>query len=190
MSRRIAEIEAQHGKPFWEVLKDLRAEGLTRAAAARRLGYTERNPRNGERTFMNLLYRHPDKDPWGYAGNRAAEYMAETGESFTAAVRRLAKTHTVTAAARELGYSGPTALQYALRVRGIDVEFRPGRRRLPREAVERYACLRLDGVPSRRAAAEVGYCDRTLRNAVAREFPQLAGRLPNTRHTPKRKRNA
>ena len=171
-----AEVEARTGLSFWHVVRDLCDEGLTPAQAARRLGYAEQNPKNGVRTFMNLLNRHPEHDPWG-ARSPVARYQQKTGEAFGDAVRRLAQTHTASAAARELGFSGSTQLRYALRARGIEVAFQT-QPRIPDEAVERYIRLRLERVPACNAARTLGYSRHSLSAAARRRFPQLTGKLP------------
>jgi len=62
-------IEAQYGKPFWEVVKQLADEGKTMAQAADILGYS----RSG--AFNEMLSRNNAK-PW-FAGNRKRRTYAE-----------------------------------------------------------------------------------------------------------------
>lgn len=206
---RQSEVEERWGLPFWQVVQGLHDQGLSRSEAARALGYADRNPKNGVRIFLNLLERHPEKDPWRGSYRRVPlRYTLETGESFRDAVLRLAKTHTIKEAALAIGYTSSGALRYAMRVRGIEAEFRRRQpsvapearkpaRRVTREVLEKYIALRLDRVSGRAAAHQLGFHERALRKAVSREFPHLAGKLPSSHNRaaqawslPLRKRNA
>lgn len=173
-----ADVEARWGLPFGQIIRDLHSQGLSRSAAARVLGYTEANPKNGHRVFMNWLARHPEQDPWG-SSSVAVQYTKQTGEAFRDAVVRLAKTHTATQAAVELGFSGVAPLRYALARRGIHVQFQRHRpRRVQRSDVEQYLAKRYERERAADAAESQGFSPRTMRGAVARMIPHLAGQQP------------
>lgn len=120
-------ISERWGVPFWDLLRDLAAQDLSRAGAARALGYESRTERQN---FYSLLARNPDKDPWPSSACIPAQYAIDSGEPFRAACERLAKTHTISQAAREIGYSDCGPFIHAMKSRGITVQF--GRRKQKR----------------------------------------------------------
>lgn len=113
-------IEARWGVPFWDLLRDLCDQGLSRPDAARALGYESRTELQN---FYRLLARNPAKDPWPRHIKIATQYVIDTGESFRDACQRLARTHTITQAAREIGFADCGAFIHAMRSRGFRAEF-------------------------------------------------------------------
>jgi hypothetical protein len=67
LQRKLARIEAEHGRPFWEVVRALAEQGETRVSVAAQLHYSDKN-------FLRLLKTHwaPKDLPWKYAsaGNK------------------------------------------------------------------------------------------------------------------------
>lgn len=126
--RRISE---RWGMPFWDVVRDLEAQSLNRFQAAAALGMD----RNG---FTLLLRQHPEHNPWG-SPNVVANYVRDTGESFRAALERMAaEGYSLNAASRAIGFAGRqqnSGLRYAMKVRGIEVPFcwRPVAKAKPRK---------------------------------------------------------
>jgi len=121
MTRR--RVTERWGVPFWELLKDFADQGLSRFDTARALGYRPDS-------FCTLLSAHPRKDPFE-SSNKPLAYLRDTGETFGEAGERMAAAGmTVTEAALAIGYSCPSGLRYAMRTRGISVDFRrPARKR-------------------------------------------------------------
>lgn len=126
------QIEARWGVPFWQLVSDFADQGLPRSDVAKALGYH----RDG---FYDLLTRNPRKDPFE-SSNIVASYVRETGESFRAALERMAADGmSKNAAAVAIGYADSWSLGRAMIARGITVKFTPklGRPRIHPVPVER-----------------------------------------------------
>lgn len=109
-------VPQRWGYPFWDVVADFAAQGLSRFQVARAIGYTEKH-------FCKLLANNPEHDPFEPYGV-VANYIRDTGEGFRQALERMAASgYSLSAAAREIGFSSYQPLQYAMRVRGIEVTF-------------------------------------------------------------------
>lgn len=126
------QIEARWGVPFWQLVADFADQGLPRSDVAKALGYH----RDG---FYDLLTRNPHKDPFD-SSNIVAAYVRESGESFRAALERMAAAGmSKTAAAVAIGYADSWSLGRAMVARGVIVKFTPalGRPRIHPLPVER-----------------------------------------------------
>jgi hypothetical protein len=122
---RQAAVTERWGYPFWEVVADMAAQDLNRAQVAAALGYNYVH-------FWELLGFNPDKDPFPIYGV-VANYIRDTGETFRAALERMAAAgYSLRAAAREIGFTQGHALQYAMRTRGIEVQFKRAEPKPPR----------------------------------------------------------
>lgn len=109
-------ISKRWGLPFWNIVRDLHAQDLTRKQAAAALGYSYQS-------FSRLLIANLDKSPWERS-SVVTRYLLETGETLRTALDRLAATgHSCSAAARVIGYSQGSELLKAMRARGIEVVF-------------------------------------------------------------------
>lgn len=109
-------VPQRWGYPFWEVVADFADQGLSRFQVARAIGYTEKH-------FCKLLANNPEHDPFEPYGV-VANYIRDTGEGFRDALTRMsAAGYSLSAAAREIGFSSYQPLQYAMRVRGIEITF-------------------------------------------------------------------
>lgn len=109
-------VPLETGQSFWEVVSSHAAVGHSRAECAKALGYRSDY-------FCKLLANNPDKDPFDPYGV-VANYVRDTGEYFKPALIRMAKEGLcMTQAARLIGFTSKHALAYAMRVRGIKVEF-------------------------------------------------------------------
>lgn len=167
-------IEARWGMPFWDLMRDFAAQGLTRMDTARAMGFA--NPK----TIHTLLRRAP-LDPFPIRHGVPTQYTLDTGETFRAACIRMAPTHTITEAALILGYTACGSLRHAMRVRGIEVQFRtrpprrrpPGKPRVSDTEVLRYAQLRIEGTVDTDAIATVGRSKTALRRHLQAKFPKL-----------------
>lgn len=121
------QVEARWGVSFWQLVADFAEQGLSRFDTARALGYRPDS-------FCTLLSENPGKDPFELA-NVPLSYTLDSGEPFLEALERMAAEGlSLSEAARVIGYYNHSGLQYAMRVRGIHVDF-PGRRRKARKAV-------------------------------------------------------
>lgn len=110
-------VPQRWGYPFWDVVRDMADQGLSRAQTAKALGYRSRR-------FEVLLRNNPHLDPFE-PRLVVATYIRDTGEGFRAALERMAAAHyTLAAASREIGFSTPEALAAAMRDRGVYVRFK------------------------------------------------------------------
>ena len=111
------EIEDRWGMDFWSLVRDFANQGLSRRQTGMALGYSWQH-------FHSILRKRPDADPFEEYGV-IANYIRDTGESFGVAIRRMAAVgYTFAQAQREIGYcDNGNPLRYAMKVRGIDVEF-------------------------------------------------------------------
>lgn len=152
-------VEERWGYPFWNIVWDFAEQGFNRKQTAQALGYSRD-------AFVHMLRDHPALDPF-QSPLVALTYMLDTGEGFRAALERMARQHyTLIEASREIGYSHPKSLQWAMRSRGIDVKFK----RL--DLIAQYERKR--GKPL--AALLKSMVDRGLsRNAAAREIGLKSG---------------
>jgi len=122
-------VPERWGYPFWDVVRDMADQGLSRAQVAQAVGYRATGH------FCKLLANNPEHDPFDSYGVPAA-YVRETGESFRHALTRMHKAgYLLIEAAREIGYSSYQPLQYAMDVRGIDLVFKR-REAVPKEKKE------------------------------------------------------
>lgn len=129
-SYRMSEISMRLREPAWSVISRLADKGMTRGAVAKEVGY---NPTR----FLKVLADHPELDPFP-SSNKVAAYIADTGESFAAAVKRMAaQGMSVNATAKKIGYACGSGLAQALRARGLEVEFQERRKAAPKVKKER-----------------------------------------------------
>jgi hypothetical protein len=110
----IAQIEARWGMPFSQLLEDLAEQDFSMRQAAIALGCN--------REALRVYVASMERSPWA-PREVAAVWLRQTGETITAAARRLAETHTISQAARVLGYYNCMGLRKALKVRGVTVQF-------------------------------------------------------------------
>lgn len=110
-------IEERWGCDLWMLIGAFAEQGLSRAQTAKALGYSVPH-------FCALLRDRSDADPFEEYGV-VANYVRQTGEAFGDALRRMAAAgYTFSQAQREIGYcDNGNPLRYAMRVRGIRVEF-------------------------------------------------------------------
>lgn len=115
---RRLEIENRWGCDLWALISDFAEQGLSRAQTAKALGYSVPH-------FCAMLRDREDVDPFEAYGV-VANYVRETGESFGEALRRMAAAgYTFAQAQREIGYcDNGNPLRYAMRVRGLNIQFR------------------------------------------------------------------
>lgn len=171
----IQKIEQRWQMPFWELVSNLAAQDLSRADAARAIGF---NPHS----FRYHLAANPDRDPFPPVYHPPKDYASDTGESFREACIRMSATHTVTQAARETGYADSSCFKRAMKARGLQLTFqkysrktniRKPRREISDADAERYAELRIEGVTHKSAAAQVGFSGYALRYQLKRRRPDL-----------------
>lgn len=119
--KRLA-AEEKYGKPFADILRDLHAEGVSQAGAARAVGYEARS-------FTKLLARNPELNFWKGTGHRVIRAFAEIhGIDPAEWLEANAASYTLTGAAKFIGYSHPAGLADFIASRGLQVEFlNPGR---------------------------------------------------------------
>lgn len=110
----VQEVERRWGLPLHQLLSDLAEQDFSMRQAADALGCN--------RETLRAYAASMDRSPWA-PRDVAATWEQQTGETITAAARRLAETHTVSQAARALGYYNCSGLLKALRVRGVTVQF-------------------------------------------------------------------
>jgi len=115
MRTKQREVEERWQQPFWEVVRQLAEQDLTRNDAARALGYSPC-------AFHQLLTRNPSLDPFEPYG-----ILRNLGEPLRDVVLRMAPKFTVTETALAVGYSGTSAasrFRKTLRRFGLqDVQF-------------------------------------------------------------------
>lgn len=169
-------IEERWGLPLWDLLADFAAQGLTRADSARALGMTPG-------ALRYHLTTRPELDPFVPVVPVARAYTVDTGEPFVKACQRMAKTHTLAEAAREVGYSDISCFKRALASRGLMLQFQPYRPRRRRERkplvcitleqLRQYAQLRLSGHLDEAAARQIGFSANALRMRLRQKLPSL-----------------
>lgn len=110
-------IELRWGMDFWSLISDFANQGLSRRQTGMALGYSWQH-------FHSILRNRPDADPFEEYGV-IANYIRDTGEPLGVALRRMAASgYTFSQAQREIGYcDNGNPLRYAMKVRGIEVEF-------------------------------------------------------------------
>lgn len=110
-------IELRWGMDFWSLVIDFANQGLSRRQTGLALGYSWQH-------FHCILRKRPDADPFEEYGV-IANYIRDTGEPLGVALKRMAKAgYTFCQAQREIGYcDNGNPLRYAMKVRGIEVEF-------------------------------------------------------------------
>lgn len=174
-STAIRKIEERWQLPFWTLVANLAAQGLSRADTARAIGF---NPHS----FRYHLVAHPELDPFPPVAHPPKDYAKDTGESFRDACIRMSATHTVTEAARETGYADSSCFKRAMKARGLNLTFqkymrktniRKQRALITDEHVERYADLRIKGVTHNAAAGQVGFSGYALRYQLKKRRPEL-----------------
>lgn len=170
-------IEERWEQPLWSLLRDFAAQGLCRNDTARALGMPT------GRLHLELA-RHAELDPFPPVISIPRQYFIDTGETFREACVRMASTHLISEAAREIGYTKARAFRVAMEARGICVTFQtmadrvrpkaPTAWRIPEPAVLRYAHLRIGGDLDHEAAAKVGLeSSHHLRQRVRTTYPEL-----------------
>ncbi len=119
--KRLA-AEKKHGKPFVEILRDLHADGVSQAGAARELDYEARS-------FARMLAKYPDMNFWKGTGRLVIRAFTELhGVDPAEWLKKNAASYTMTGAAKFIGYSHPAGLADFIASRRLQVEFmRPGR---------------------------------------------------------------
>lgn len=171
----IQKIEQRWQMPFWELVSNLAAQDLSRADAARAIGF---NPHS----FRYHLVANPELDPFPPVAHPPKDYASDTGESFRDACVRMQATHTVSQAARETGYADSSCFKRALNARGLQLTFqkysrktkiRKPRREISDADAERYAELRISGVTHKSAAYQVGFSGYALRYQLKKRRPDL-----------------
>jgi hypothetical protein len=161
--------------PFWDLVRDFAAQDLSRHGTARAMGFE--NPS----VFHALLSEYHELDPFPTVLSIPAQYTRDSGESFRAACLRLAKTHTVKAAAIAIGYACTGGFRHAMKTRGIEVTFRKRTRAVKPAAKPpvsdaealRYAALRLNGDVDNGALAKVGRSKSALSKRLRALSPDL-----------------
>lgn len=116
----------------------------------------------------------------------ADDYFAETGETVGQAAKRLhAEGINVERASHMIGYSTSSDLRKYLRRRGmhcpwplkpVPVQGKPPRK-VTDEMIERYAELRLSGLPACDAIERAGVSRSTIHVALRRRRPDLRARM-------------
>lgn len=191
-SRKQREVEERWGMPFWELVGDFAAQGLTMADTARAIGYNKD-------VFHKLVHASGYRGLWPRRVSLPVQYVADTGESFRAACERLAATTHMREAARQLGFASGQNLRIAMKVRGIEVEFQPYQRpakkvatpaytRITAEEVDEYIRRRLDGQVAWRVAGILGRERGSLWYAVKRMRPEAVPKLRDIGAMNKRER--
>lgn len=119
-SHRRTQISRERKREFWSLLREIQATGANRKEAALQLGY------NVDR-FRKMLSDNPDKDPFPDSSvTVASQYLRDSGQTIGAASREMAaRGMTASAAARMIGYATVDGLLFALKARGITIQFAP-----------------------------------------------------------------
>ncbi len=106
------------------------------------------------------------------------DYYRATGETMGQACRRLAPTTQIKIIAEIIGYRSATALQAALKARGIEITWstthprRGGQRdRVTDAELDRWIALRHAGMRGEDAAKAVGRCQRALQKQLKARRP-------------------
>lgn len=150
----IAEVEAEYGEPFWDVVRGFAADNYGCNTTARILGYAASKslrslikshgvqidfPKNGKCNVQ--LDRQPLSEETkkklsaiklASQVTKAKLYEQKTGESAEAMIDRLKTTHTVTQICRLLGYTKPAPFRSWMRNHGIVATFKKATRNPPR----------------------------------------------------------
>lgn len=152
-------VPERWGYPFWDVVRDMADQGLSRAQVGKALGYQSQR-------FLELLRENPDHDPFE-ASNIVLGYMLDTGEGFRSALERMAReNYTLAAASRVIGYRNPQDLRAAMRARGIDVVFErfdaigEYERKRGKDLATLLAAMAKRGYTRGQAAREIGLASR------------------------------
>lgn len=142
----VAEVEAEYGQPFIEVVRGFASDNYACATTARILGY--KHPKG----LQTYLERRGVKIDWPKLGScnahksrapvtdetraklsairfkisdsLAKKYEERTGESAFSLIDRLSRTHTVTQVSAILGYSHPTPFRAWMKRHGISAKFK------------------------------------------------------------------
>lgn len=117
-------IAQKYGKPFWSVVGDLHAQGLSRSEAARELGYSVR-------VFLAIRTRNSNLDPWKARKTIAEKWVEKHNESFEDGIKRLAKHYNRRRVAELMGFKSPTWLEQYIKNSDIDVKFSRSRKPPP-----------------------------------------------------------
>lgn len=141
----IAEVEAEYGQPFWDVVRGFAADGYGCDTTAGILGYSSPS------SFRKLIKRHGVTIDWPKHGSCnvqrergplsaeriekirraklsnptgiAARYEARHGTPAVTAIRHMARRMTKSEVARAIGWGSAQPLTAWLKVRGESVEF-------------------------------------------------------------------
>jgi AraC-like DNA-binding protein len=149
----IAEVEAEFGQPFIDVVRGFAADNYACSTTAIILGYKHQT---ALRYYLKRNNLHVDWPAFGKCNahqNRAPitevtrqklskaklerqptlpkEYEARTGESVEALIERTRRTHTVTDVAKMLGYCHSTPFRAWMKRHGINAEFMKAPTNLP-----------------------------------------------------------
>lgn len=150
----VAEVEAEFGQPFIDVVRGFAADNYSCQSTAYILGYKHQTGlryylrRNGieidwpefgkcnshqnrapitEETRVKLSKAKLENQP-----TLAKDYESRTGESVAQLIERTRKTHTITQVATMLGYCHSTPFRAWLKRHGMDTEFMKAPSNLPR----------------------------------------------------------
>lgn len=84
LKRKFALIEAQYGRPVWDVVADMARQGMTRSAAAEALRYCQSN-------FLKLLKSKwaPRGLQWRYSARGEAQHVAKLTPEDVRLIRQL-----------------------------------------------------------------------------------------------------
>lgn len=116
-------ISQRWGMPFWHLVSDLAAQDLTRRDTARALGFDDSY-------FYTLLAEHPEQDPFP-PYHVVHSYVKDSGETFREALERMIDLGWgVSAIAVAMGFKRTNSLHYAMKVRGINLKFKPVSRKV------------------------------------------------------------
>lgn len=142
----IAEVEAEYGEPFWEVVAAYAADGHSMQMTAKILGYTAGSAlwyliksHGKDIQFPKMGYCNAVQNPGPKSDKCKArisealisadlsaggKYERRTGEPAIDAIRRMAPTHTITEVARFLGWNNVTPMRAWMKLRGYEIEFK------------------------------------------------------------------
>lgn len=117
------------------------------------------------------------------------DYFRLTGETMGQACERMKHTHTIKATAQLIGYSTASGLQFALRQRGIEIDWPTSiparanhRNRISDAELDRFIALRHSGIPGAEAARRVGRDLRAISRVLGQRRPGIQFERAPCRH--------